>query len=74
MNEHPERMAPLLGKTYLDHTFAPMLIIHGTKDRLCNFEQTRTRRLVKKQGSNLVIGKVRWGNTYFLGDGVFSSA
>ena len=41
MNEHPERMAPLLGKTYLDHTFAPMLIIHGTKDRLCNFEQTK---------------------------------
>ncbi|MCR5372746.1 MAG: alpha/beta hydrolase [Solobacterium sp.] len=41
MNEHPERMAPLLGKTYLDHTFAPMLIIHGTKDRMCNFEQTK---------------------------------
>ena len=41
MNEYPEKMAPLLGKTYLDHTFAPMLIIHGTKDRLCNFEQTK---------------------------------
>ena len=41
MNEHPEKMAPLLGKTYLDHDFAPMLIIHGTKDRMCNFEQTK---------------------------------
>ena len=41
MNEHPEKMAPLLGKTYLDHSFAPMLIIHGTKDRMCNFEQTK---------------------------------
>lgn len=41
MNEHPELMAPVLGKTYMDHTFAPMLIIHGTKDRSCSFEQTK---------------------------------
>lgn len=33
LRKHPERGLPAVAKTYVEEDFAPMLILHGTKDR-----------------------------------------